>query len=276
MPTQNSTNYSPTQYAIQVGSTNGSLSQISPATTLIPQPLTSAGASANPAFSAVAAYSFTMNRQVFTVSGTYTPTTNMKYAIIECVGGGGSTGNLTGTQVNTVVAHASCTGGTYSRGVFSAASVGASQTATIGAGGTSAGAGGTTSIGSLITAPGGGGLAAIASNTALIYGGTGGAPGAAGSGGSFFFQGSSSKNAIAAFVSTSALFSSGARGGSTFFGGGGAGTGTVTNGTKVAANAGVSYGGGAGGCCMGSNVAASAVGASGFQGIIIITEIIHT
>lgn len=275
MPTKNSSNYSPTQYSVQVGGANGTLSQISPGTTTIPQRLTSAGASANPAFSVPSAYSFTMARQVFTASGTYTPTANMKYCIIECIGGGGGSGACTGTQVATCIGIAGGCGGTYSRGAFSAATIGVSQTATVGAGGAAAGGGGTTSIGAVITAPGGTGTANNSTATNTIMGVVSGVAPSAGTGASFAFIGMAGKNGLAAYLSTSAVFSVGGRGGSTFFGGGAPGAGTATNAVKVAGTAGVSYGGGASGSCMASNTSPNSAGAAGKAGIIVITEFIY-
>jgi len=98
-----------------------------------------------------------INVQVFTASGTYTPSPNMLYAQVEVVGGGGggcaSPGDMGGA------------GGGYARKLVTAAQIGASQIVTIGQGGaggiTSApGAnGGTTSFGSIISATGGSGTA---------------------------------------------------------------------------------------------------------------------
>jgi len=49
MATNNSCNYRPTQYAVQVGSTNGTLTNVNPSAT-VGQPLVGMGSSANPMF----------------------------------------------------------------------------------------------------------------------------------------------------------------------------------------------------------------------------------
>ena len=75
MTTNNSSNYSPAQYAVQVGGANGTLANISPSTAGIA--LVSAGASANPAFSTVGisgggtnATSYTQSNGIVTYNGT--------------------------------------------------------------------------------------------------------------------------------------------------------------------------------------------------------------
>src|ERR1700733_11610103 len=73
--------------------------------------------------------------QTFTTTGTYTPSAGMKYALIEVVGGGAAAG---GNQAVTTGGSTGSGGGSggYSRGIFTAATIGASQAVTIGAGGT--------------------------------------------------------------------------------------------------------------------------------------------
>ena len=98
--------------------------------------------------------------QVFTSSGTYTPTTGMDYCIVEVVGGGGGSGGIAATTTSNSLSPGGGGGG-YARKLFASATIGVSQTVTIGAGGTAGaagnnngGAGGTTSLGSLISATG--------------------------------------------------------------------------------------------------------------------------
>lgn len=99
--------------------------------------------------------------QTFTVSGTYTRPAGLVRAKITVVGGGGGGGaGAAGLGAGT-----SAGGGGGAIRVVNAATLGASQTVTIGAGGTGGAsgsgnpgvAGGTTSIGSLLSATGGGG-----------------------------------------------------------------------------------------------------------------------
>src|SRR6266478_1459066 len=103
-----------------------------------------------------------VNNQVFTTSGTYTPTANMVYCSVEMLGGGGGGGGSDTTMPFAQNVGTGGGGGEYAVGIFSAATIGASQTVTIGAAGTTGigvngGDGGTTSLGILITAVGGGG-----------------------------------------------------------------------------------------------------------------------
>src|ERR1700679_3002133 len=102
-----------------------------------------------------------VGRQVFTTSGTYTPTSGMTYCDIEvCGGGGGAGGTATPIAANGAISGAGGAGG-YSRGIFTASSIGSSQSVTVGTGGagaatnTTGATGVTSSVGSLISATGG-------------------------------------------------------------------------------------------------------------------------
>lgn len=206
----------------------------------------------------------TIKIQVFTSTGTYTPSTGMLYCVAETVGaGGGGGGAATSGVVNASIGGAGGGGG-YAKKVFSSATIGASQTVTIGAAGTAGaagtnngGTGGTTSLGALLSATGGAGGLGGAANTGQGYQG---ALGGVGSSGSFNTNG----NPGASGISTSTMVMGGA-GGLSFFGG--AARGLVVAGTG---NTALSYGGGG----SGGVTAASAqnAGGAGFQGIVIITE----
>lgn len=132
--------------------------------------------------------SFSTKNQVFTSSGTYTPTAGMVFCQIEIVGGGGGSGGNANPGAGNVAVTAGGGGGGYARKIFTSATIGASQTVTIGAAGTagasgnnSGGAGGTTSVGALISATGGGGSAGSAGN-AVAQSQNGGAGGVGSSG----------------------------------------------------------------------------------------------
>lgn len=123
-----------------------------------------------------------LNIQVFTSTGaqTYTPTTGCAKAVVEVVGGGGASGSVATTGVGQAVASGGGGGGGYSLYLYSTP---ASQTVTVGAGGTvgSAGnnagnAGGNTTFGALATANGGSGGAggAASSGSTANQGGLGG------------------------------------------------------------------------------------------------------
>lgn len=116
----------------------------------------------------------------FTSSGTWTKATfNPGFVIVEVIGGGGGGGGLAATSP---IASAGGGGGGYSRKRIVAASLGATETVTIGAGGTAGantggngGTGGTTSFGAHATATGGtGGDGAAGTGAGIRAGGAGG------------------------------------------------------------------------------------------------------
>ena len=226
------------------------------------QVLTSNGASALPTWQAAAASGFTsINIQTFTGSGTYTPTANMKYCIIEVLGGGGAGGGTTAGGGS----GGGGGSGEYARGVFTAATIGASKTVTIGAGGTGSsgsggGGGGTTSVSTLITALGGGGGQANNSNS--------GGPGAGGTGGTQSGNVGSIVRCRGFIGSYGCSVNGGSAGGiganSQFGMGGAASAGGTFNGGGAAG-----YGSGGGG-----GVGNSTSGGSGASGLVIITEYI--
>jgi hypothetical protein len=207
--------------------------------------------------------------QKFTSSGTYTPSAGMLYCIIECVGAGGGGGGVAGNASNAAGAAGGGAGG-YSRKIASAATVGASQSVTIGAAGTGAaagnnngGAGGQTSVGSLCVANGGAG----GNGTNTFPAATPGAGGTAGTG-DVASPGSAGGGAWAGAASVVNSVVSGG-GGSGPFGEGG---------LPVFANAGVAAGAVASGYGAGGSGAAAhastsnAAGGAGVAGFVFITE----
>ena len=110
-------------------------------------------------------------------SYTYTPTAGMVYCIARCRGAGASGG---GTPIGEVGSGGGAGG--YCEGVFSAATIGASQALQVGFGGLAVSngfgnAGGTSSVGALLTANGGSGGETAAVGATLIGGGGGGSSG---------------------------------------------------------------------------------------------------
>src|ERR1700722_1619139 len=141
-----------TQHDVLVAGASNAIVSISPSTAGFV--LTSNGTSADPSFQAnPGASGFTsVINQVFTSSGTYTPTTGMVYCQVFILGGGA------GGQPRVSLGSGASNGGgagEYAQGIFSAATIGGSQTVTIGAGGASNTNGGTSSLGSLISCNGG-------------------------------------------------------------------------------------------------------------------------
>ena len=223
-----------------------------------------------------------INIQVFASSGTYTPTTGMMFCIIEMVGGGGAGGGVVGNASVTQGAGGGGSGG-YSRAIATAAQIGASQTVTIGAGGTgvaggSGNGGGTTSVGSLVTANGGAGGNV---NNASSGQGQGGA-GASVGGGSLTgvrLTGNPGGQGTPGFTTESANIGAVAVGGigaNSVFGGGGAsilsGSPNPSNGNGAVGNG----GGGGGAASAQSSGTGSETGGGGFNGLVIITEFLHS
>jgi len=216
-----------------------------------------------------------VNIQVISSTGTYTPTSNMVYCIAECIGGGGAGGGAPTTSGSQYSAGGGGGAGEYARGVFSASSIGASQSVTIGAAGagasaTTGGNGGTTSLGILLTAAGGSGGPV----TAATGGGggascLGGAGGTGGSGGTLRSPGSAGGTGL---VSISGLVLFSGAGASSQYGSGGLAP--ASNGIATAAgNAATGYGSGGSGA-LANISSANQTGGAGTKGVVVITEFI--
>jgi len=195
--------------------------------------------------------------QTFTASGTYTPTTGMEYCTIEVVGGGGGSGGLGASATGSRTGGGG--GGGYARKTVAAATIGASQTVTIGAAGAAGantggtgGTGGTTSVGTIVTATGGVGSAGTNAASATLAGALGGV----GASGDLNSNGNAGGSASPS--------GNGGTGGASYFGGGGIGANSGTG------TAGTNYGGGGGGDGPGQRV-----GWAGAAGVVIITEYVR-
>lgn len=213
--------------------------------------------------------------QVFSGSGTYTPTANMKYCHVEMVGGGGGGAGFSNLSSN-FQCQSGGGAGEYALGVFSAATIGVSKAVTIGAGGTggpatinSTGAtGGTTSLGVLMTAFGGVGASVIGVSGQS----NGGAGGTGGSGATLAYPGQSGGSASYAASGTSGFGASGR------FSGGALGFNetnllTSQNGSNAT---GFGGGGGGGACFPSGGPPTTATGGNGSGGLVLITEYIST
>ncbi len=239
--------------------------------------LTSNG-SATPSFQAASGGSgFTsINVQTFSSSGTYTPTSGMAYCIIEAFGGGGGGGG-SGYSTSNMNSGGGGSGGA-GRLVASAATIGASQSVTVGTGGsggtggnggtltnpTNGSSGGTSSVGSLISCTGGGG--GIGGTSTVSSGGSMGV--ASGTGVIVTLQ-----EAGEVGFNVSTTIAVGGAGGDTNFASGGQPTVNVTGSTTTGANG--SLGGGGGGGASGQIPGGmSANGGNGGAGYIVITEYI--
>lgn len=237
------------------------------------QVLTSNGAGVAPTYQTTKVLSVV--RQVFTSTGTYTPTAGMVYCDIIAIGGGGAGGGAAATAGNTTSVAGGGGAGEYAQGTFSAATIGASQSVTIGAAGTgnsgaTGGNGGNTSVGStLISANGGsGGIAGTAGGNCNANGGAGGT---GGTGGDFRTPGQSGSWGYSAASAAVNILTAG-YGGSSQYGAGGAST---VTGVSNQGAAGLGFGaGGAGSCNFTSQTAL--LGGAGTKGVVIVTEYVFT
>ena len=197
--------------------------------------------------------------QTFTASGTYTPTTGMVYCDVTLVGGGAGGSNSGST---TAPIGGGGAGGTC-RSILSAATIGSSQTVTIGSGGGSGVAGGQSKFGSILTANGGAISSTVAGGATLATanGGVGGTA----TGGQYNIPGGNGGFGITMATGSSPNGSKAGDGGNSYLGVGGQGLlGFYGSGTGGAAT-----GYGAGG---GSIVASAGTGGSGTGGVCIIVE----
>lgn len=232
--------------------------------------LTSNGAGALPTFQANIAYSIAM--QVKTASGTYTPTAGMTHCLVIATGSGGGGGGADSDGGTDSAGGGGGAGGT-AIGVFSAATIGASQTVTINAAGTAGAAaggnggnGGNTTFGALLTGSGGSGGSGSGSAPGSDTIGAGGAGGGA-SGGTLNIDGGSGATGYADVAA------SGGVGGASFWGGGGRNGATFSG--LSAGSAGQAYGSGGGGAADVDNTTGAAGGA-GKLGVVFILELIAT
>lgn len=204
---------------------------------------------------------------VFTASGTWTKDPGLKAVMTEVVGAGGG-GSTRGTVGKTTYGGAGGGGGGYSRKMILAASLGSTETVTVGTGGTASktgttntdgGSGGTSSFGSHNSATGGGGgqkYDGAAPATTSSVGGSGGT----GSNGDVNVQGQSAADTV-----TSLCTSGGVPG--LAFGAGGFGARTTSTAIVNNSNGYLYGGGGGGGYISGTNNAGS-----GADGVVLVWE----
>ncbi len=218
--------------------------------------------------------------QVFSANGTYTPTSGMKYCIVESVAGGGGGGASSTNSAIQCSAGAGGGGGEYTRIVLSAATIGASKAVAIGAAGTAGtadggngGNGGNTTLGTtLATAVGGSGGAGMAAQggSATSTGGTGGTGGT----GTFAIAGQTGQSGLAVFVATAYNVTGGAGGSPGTYGEGGFQAQRIAiSGGAATGTIGFGYGAGGGGACSAIS-GAGAAGSAGKAGYMVITEFI--
>lgn len=238
--------------------------------------LVSNGPGVLPSFQTGGGSGFLMiNVQTFTTPGVslYTPSAGMKYCIVEMTGGGGAGAGCPAHSGATLGVTTGGGGGEYARGVFSAASIGVSQSVTVGTGGIGiaggTGASGTaSSIGALMLANGGihGNQSPFGTGVIAV----GGLGGSGGTGGDLHVPGSAANSGVSFGIpSSGAGFTVPGGGGNSFFGAGGLAPMGDVNGIN-----GLGFGAGGSGTAVGFVTLPALTGGNGTSGIVIITEFI--
>jgi hypothetical protein len=204
-----------------------------------------------------------------TGASTYTPLTAMNFVDVEGVGGGGASSGAANPTAGLVSLGAPGKCGAYGRSIFTAATIGASQSVVVGTGGVgvSAGTGATgsqTSLGVLLTIPGGTGGGILNNQTPPVINGNGGLTGLPTGANVLAIPGIAPGASTAISASLNAIW--GGAGGTSKLGAGS--TQNVGNANGIN---GASYGDGAAGVAI-LNGGGPANGGSGFNGILIIRE----
>ncbi|KAA5974847.1 MULTISPECIES: hypothetical protein [unclassified Pantoea] len=202
-----------------------------------------------------------INVQVFTSSGTYTPTSGTKKIIVEVLGAGGGGGSSSAANTSANGLGTGGGGGGYAKSYLT--SVPASQSVTVGVGGAPASNGGASSFGSIVS---NGGVAGANNLNATYQSGVtqqrGGAGGTASGGNLINARGGTALQALWTSVGNCLSGS----GGSSHF----AGTTTPVGGAAGAGDSGTLGNGGSG---ANSNATTSVLaGGSGGNGIVIVWE----
>jgi hypothetical protein len=214
--------------------------------------------------------------QTFTSGGTYTPTTGMLYCDVVACGGGGGGGGTPNTSAAQISAGGGGGSGGVTRGIFTAAQIGASKTVTIGAAGTTGsnaagGNGGNTTFGALLTANGGqGGPVGTATGSSFIFGG---AVGGTASGGFINIQGRGGEDGWGTNPAGQQL-AQGGIGGYTPFGLGTGGAGAMSGTGAQIGNGATGFGGGGGGSAAGLSSSATS-GGGATAGIVFVIEYVQ-
>ncbi|MGR3910007.1 hypothetical protein Q3A80_23480 [Burkholderia sp. SR8] len=251
-----------TAHGVMVGEGAANVATVGPSATT-GQALISQGSSADPVFGYPTGA--LINVQVFTSSGTYTPTTGTNSIVVEAIGGGGGGAGAVATAASQNSVGGSGGAGGYAKSRLTSGFSGAAITiGAAGTGGTGAAgsAGGNTTFGAFLTANGGGGGGASSISAGGFVAGAGGVGGTASGGNIISANG---QTGFTFYVSvTNALTIAGPGPGSIY--GGGAPTPTANAGIAASGR-----GAGGGGSYNGASSAAQ-TGGSGTAGIVVVFE----
>ena len=219
----------------------------------------------------------TIQRQVFTSSGSWSKPANLKYIEVEVVGGGGGGGGAASTAVGQAAAGGGGGGGGYSKKLIAEASLASSETVTIGAAGTTGsgaagGNGGQSSFGAHCLANGGagGGLGTAASSQQTTSSKSGGSA----SGGDININGQRAESSWWTGNLTGIQLAIASLGGDSFYGSGGFAE-ARTTGSGGNGGSATGYGAGGGGAANGTGGNAARTGGAATAGVVIVTEYIQ-
>jgi len=212
-----------------------------------------------------------INVQVFTSSGTYTPTPGTKKVRVKMTGGGGAGGGTAPTSSSQIASGVGGNSGTYSESIMIDIAIASGAacivgTAGVGSAGATGGNGGASSFGSILFAPGGAG------GSLGTAGGAGtGAPdlssGTPGSGSALSFTIPGGGGTGPFNISVVSAGTKSGRGGDGQYGQGGA----SINGT-ISPRPATGYGAGGGGNAAGPGALTAIAGGSGSGGLVIVEE----
>ncbi len=204
----------------------------------------------------------------YTANNTYSKPANLKFIRVRLVGGGGAGGGANATAAAQFACGGGGGGGGYAESIILASSLSASESITVGAGGTAVsggtgGSGGTSSFGSLVSASGGNGAAASGAQSGSFIS-TLGASGGTTNVGDITINGSRGGGVI---------IISGTQGMPGYGGASQLGPNTGAPATNSVGSQGALYGGGGSGARNSASQSARA-GGGGAAGIVIIEEYI--
>lgn len=239
------------------------------------QVLTSQGTTLAPQWATPAAAPVLLAVQTFTGNGTYTKATNNPRVIrVTVVGGGGGGAGAVTTTAGQISVGGPGSGGGWATKTILASGLGASETVTVGAAGTTGagangGNGGTTSFGTSILVQATGGTGGTASTAVAGTGLRVGIPNAPGIGTLGDVNGSGGVGSTS-WAKADVAACIGGNGGGSLLGGGGTG-GTATSGSQ-AGSAATGFGGGGGGGVNGTTGNSAVSGGAATAGVVIVEE----